>query len=127
MLNQNPDCIFCKIIGGEISGTIRYQDENWLVFDDINKIAPEHVLVVPKKHIATLEDVPLDDKNFHADLLLTARKVAKEIGISDNYKIFMNVGKRVQMVHHIHAHVYGGWSASKSDKEIDSETDKFIH
>jgi len=108
------NCIFCQIIAKTIPATIRYEDGDWLVFDNIAKTAPEHLLVIPKKHYATLEEVPVSDRDFYADLILIAKKVAREIGIETNYKLFMNVGLRVQAVHHLHLHVLGGWKPGES-------------
>ncbi len=103
------DSIFTKIIRREIPATIRYEDDEFIAFDDISHRAPVHVLVVPKKPYATLEDVSEMDTDFHARLLLTARKVAKLLGIGNDYRLTMNVGKTVQAVHHIHIHIRGGW------------------
>lgn len=101
--------IFSKIIDREIPASIRYEDDEFIAIDDINPQAPVHVLVIPKHPHPTLEDIPTSDADFHAQILLTGRKVANEVGIADNYKLFMNVGRRVQEVYHIHLHVLGGW------------------
>lgn len=104
-----PDSIFTKIINREVPANIRYEDDEFIAFDDIHPQAPVHVLVVPKKPLETLEAVPMDDVDFHAKLLQTTRKVAGLIGIGNNYRVAINVGKGVQAVHHIHLHVMGGW------------------
>lgn len=104
-----PDSIFTKIINRELPSTIQYEDDEFIAFNDIHPAAPVHVLVVPKKPYETLEKVDPSDSAFHAKLLFTARKVAQKMGIADNYKLVMNVGKGVQVVHHIHLHVMGGW------------------
>lgn len=101
--------IFTKIIRKEIPASIVYEDDDFIAINDIHPKAPVHVLVIPKQEIPTLEDVSADDEHFHAQLLLTGRKVAKILGISDNYKLVMNVGLQMQLVHHIHLHVLGGW------------------
>lgn len=103
------DSVFTKIINREIPATIRYEDDEFIAFDDISHKAPVHVLVVPKKPYQTLEEIPLDDDIFHARLLQTARKVAKRMGIQADYRLKINVGKNMQIVHHIHVHVLGGW------------------
>lgn len=121
-LSTESECVFCKIIAKEIPSEIRYEDENWLAFDNIEKTAPEHILLIPKKHYTTLEDVGIDDRDFHADLLITARKIAEKIGIVENYKMFINVGKRIQAVHHVHLHIYGGWNGGKPNQEIKQES-----
>lgn len=104
--------IFEKIRDQEIPAKIIFEDEDLMVFHDIEPMAPIHVLIVPKKAYSTLEDLPLDDP-LQLKLLQTARKMAKELGIADNYKVFMNVGLKVQQVHHIHLHLMGGWTKPK--------------
>jgi histidine triad (HIT) family protein len=121
-LPTENDCIFCKIIAGEIPSEIRYEDEKWLAFDNMKKTAPEHILLIPKKHYTTLEDVEISDRDFHADLLITARKIAKKIEIVENYKMFINVGQKVQAIHHVHLHIYGGWKGDKPNQEIKQES-----
>lgn len=106
-----PDSIFTKIIQREIPADIVYEDDEFISFRDINPKAPIHVLIVTKKPYQTLEEIPVSDTKFHANLLLTARKVAKKLGIEGDYKLHMNVGKHVQVVHHIHIHLLGGWNA----------------
>lgn len=121
------ECIFCQIIKKEVPSVIRYEDDKWLVFDDLYKIAPTHVLLIPKHHVTTLEDVAEDDRDFYADMIITAKKVAKQIGIGENYKIFMNIGMKVQAIHHVHLHIYGGWAQDKSTEELDKESRKLIN
>lgn len=104
-----PDSIFTKIIKHELPATIRFENEEFIAFDDIHAQAPVHVLVVPKRVVETLEAVPETDLDFHARLLLTGRKVARIMGIEHNYRLAMNVGREVQAVPHVHLHVMGGW------------------
>ncbi len=103
------ESIFIKIIRREIPATIRFEDDDFIAIDDIAPHAPVHVLIIPKKQYETLEAVPLEDSQFHAKLLQTGRKVAKLMGVSDNYRLALNVGKGVQLVRHVHMHVLGGW------------------
>lgn len=113
------DSLFTKIIKREIPSTIRYEDDEFIAIDDIYPQAPVHVLVIPKAQIETLENVDMNQKEFHSQLMLVGRKVAKIMGISENYRLIMNVGKDVQAVHHIHLHVVGGWkdaAATKADR-----------
>ncbi len=124
---SNKPSIFTQIINREIPANIRYEDDEFIVFDDINPIAPVHVLVVPKKEIPTLEDTEPQDTEFIGKLFIIARRVAKQLGINDNYKFFMNVGKKVQMVHHIHLHLYGGWDKNKTTQELDKESQELIN
>ncbi len=105
--------VFSQIIRREIPATIVFENDEFIAFKDIHPHAPVHVLVVPKVAYETLEDVPLEDDGFHARLLKTGRIVAAHIGIADNYRLVMNVGKSVQAVHHVHLHVLGGWSDLK--------------
>ncbi len=109
--------IFTKIINRELPSTIEYEDDEFIVFRDIHPHAPVHVLVVPKHEYKTLEEVSLADEHFHSRLLLTARKVAKKLGIGENYKLIMNVGDQMQIVPHIHLHLMGGWDAKTMEKE----------
>jgi histidine triad (HIT) family protein len=104
-----PESVFAKIISHELAAKIRYEDDDFIAFDDIHPRAPVHVLIVSKISYATLEDVPSTDTEFHAKLLLAARKVAEKLQIQHNYKLHMNVGLNVQAVHHLHLHLLGGW------------------
>lgn len=117
---MSDQSLFTKIINREIPATIRYEDDNFIAINDIHPIAPVHILIIPKAPHKTLEEVELTDAQFHADLLLTARKVAALVGIKDNYKLFMNVGLDVQAVHHVHLHLTGGWKG-KSRAELDEQ------
>ncbi|MDR0462663.1 MAG: HIT domain-containing protein [Pseudomonadales bacterium] len=107
--------VFQKIIDREIPAKIVYEDDEFIVFHDVRPKAPIHVLVVPKKQLPTLESVELDD-DFHTRLLSVARKIAKDLGIGDNYQLHMNVGHGVQQVKQVHLHVKGGWS----EKELET-------
>jgi histidine triad (HIT) family protein len=117
-----PDSIFSKIIKRELPATIHYEDDEFIVINDIHPTAPIHVLIITKKQIETLEDIPLEDTEMHAKLLLMARKMAHQLGIQENYKIFLNVGKQVQQIHHIHLHLYGGWKEKKSVQQLNQES-----
>ncbi len=103
--------IFSQIIAGEIKSDILYEDNDFIVIKDIRPQAPIHLLVITKKPYRTLEEVSLEDTALHAGLLQVARKMAKEQGIADNYKLVLNVGEQMQEVRHIHLHVLGGWEA----------------
>lgn len=115
----NEDSVFTKIINRELPATIQYEDDEFIVIDNISPVAPIHFLVIPKKPYRTLEEVALEDTQFHARLLQVARQVAKKLGIGDSYKLFMNVGDQVQAVKHLHLHVTGGWNKSVSREELD--------
>jgi histidine triad (HIT) family protein len=103
-----PECIFCKIINGEITSKEVYRDEKFYAFDDINPQAPVHILIVPKKHIAKLHET--DDKNLLGEMILLACKIAGEKGLTNKgYRIIINTNKQAgQSVDHIHLHLLGG-------------------
>ncbi|SMN14436.1 Bis(5'-nucleosyl)-tetraphosphatase (asymmetrical) [uncultured Candidatus Thioglobus sp.] len=106
------NCLFCKIIAGDIPAEKIYEDADVLAFHDIGSQAPHHFLVIPKKHIATLNDV--DDAALLGKLTLTASKIAKDLGFSqDGYRVVMNCNEQGgQTVYHIHLHCLGGRNLS---------------
>lgn len=118
--------IFQKIIDRDIPADIVYEDTEFICIKDINPLAPIHVLLIPKQHFTTLEAVDTQDTTFHAQLLLTARKIAAQLGIHANYKLFMNVGTQVQGVPHVHLHILGGWRHSKTTKDLDTDSESLI-
>jgi histidine triad (HIT) family protein len=104
------DCIFCKIIQKKIPAKIVYEDDEVVAFPDINALAPIHFLIIPKKHIATINDFKDDDSKLIGKLILVAKQLAKENKIADKgYKLLFRVGKHgEQEVPHIHLHLIGG-------------------
>ena len=104
------NCIFCKIISGDIPGDIVYQDDDVLAFRDLNPKAPTHILVIPKKHISTLNDVQTDDAELVGKMYLAAKKIAADEGIAEpGYRTVMNCNALAgQTVFHIHLHLLGG-------------------
>jgi histidine triad (HIT) family protein len=104
------DCIFCKIVNGTLSANIIYQDKDIIAFDDIHPKAPQHKLIIPRKHIATMNDLTIADKDLIGNMLLVAQKLAIELKIAQSgYKILMNCNKDGgQIVYHIHLHLLGG-------------------
>jgi len=104
------DCLFCKIVSGDIPSEIIYDDPQILAFNDISPQAPEHKLIIPKKHIATLNDVDMNDTQLLGNLLQTAKKIAQDIEIADaGYRVVMNCNRGAgQEVFHIHLHLLGG-------------------
>jgi histidine triad (HIT) family protein len=104
------DCLFCKIINREIPASIVYEDERILAFNDINPQAPTHVLVVPKAHIATLNDVSPQDDQIVGELVRRAAAIAKTRGISaGGFRTVFNTNREAgQTVFHIHLHLLGG-------------------
>ncbi|MEA2120439.1 histidine triad nucleotide-binding protein [Halovibrio sp. HP20-50] len=104
------DCLFCKIINRDIPADIVYEDDHVLAFNDINPQAPVHQLIIPKKHIATLNDIEEDDLALVGRLQLTAAQLAHEQGFAeDGYRVVMNCNEMGgQTVYHIHMHLMGG-------------------
>ena len=104
------DCLFCKMVSGEIAPDTVYEDEDVLAFRDINPQAPTHVLVIPKQHIATLNDLDEGHADLVGKMMLTAAKIARQEGISDQgYRTVVNCNAHGgQMVFHIHLHLLGG-------------------
>lgn len=104
------DCLFCKMINGEIKPDTVLETGDVLAFRDINPQAPTHVLVVPKKHISTINDLENDDAGLVGKLYLAAKQVARQDDIDqDGYRTVMNCGEGAgQSVFHIHLHVLGG-------------------
>jgi histidine triad (HIT) family protein len=104
------DCLFCKIIAGQIPGSIVYQDDRLVAFKDINAQAPMHVLLVPRRHIASLNDLGPDDDGLVGEMVRRAAALAKDAGHADRgYRTVFNVNAAAgQTVFHIHLHVLGG-------------------
>lgn len=104
------DCLFCKICAGDIPADVIHETETTLAFRDINPQAPTHVLVIPRRHIATINDLGEQDRSLIGDMFLTAQHVATEAGIADaGYRTVMNCNRAAgQTVFHIHLHVVGG-------------------
>jgi histidine triad (HIT) family protein len=106
------DCLFCKIAAGEVPATFVYQDEQLIAFRDINPQAPMHVLVVPRRHIATLNDLTEGDDAIVGEMIRRAAALAREHGHADRgYRTVFNCNAGAgQTVFHIHLHVLGGRS-----------------
>ena len=104
------DCVFCKIVRKEIPAEIVYEDEDVIAFRDAHPIAPVHVLVIPKKHIASITDISDEDTLLMGKLIATAKKIASDLKISEKgYKLIFRVGEHGgQEVKHIHLHLIGG-------------------
>ncbi len=104
-------CTFCKIIKGEQSADFLYQDESLVVFKDIRPHAPVHLLIVPREHIRSLNDVREKDKNIISEMIVRAREMAKEVSIAQSgYRLLFNVERGGgQVIFHLHLHLLGGW------------------
>ncbi len=104
------NCIFCKIASHELNAQIVYEDDDFMAFNDINPKAPVHVLVIPKTHLDSLLEVRAQQADLVARLLLTAAKVARQLGVAeDGFRIVINTGDNGgQTVYHLHLHLLGG-------------------
>jgi histidine triad (HIT) family protein len=104
------DCLFCKIIKGDITGSIVYRDEQVTAFRDINPAAPTHILIVPNQHIDSVNMLILDDEPLIGHLFTVAKNIAAQEGIADGgYRLIMNTNANAgQTVFHIHLHLLGG-------------------
>ena len=108
------DCIFCKIAAGEIPSKKAYEDERILAFYDIAPQAPVHILVIPKEHIAGVDEVTEDNAEVVAHIFTKIPEIAKAAGLSDGFRVVSNVGKHgCQSVRHLHFHLLGGAQLSE--------------
>lgn len=104
------DCIFCKIAAKQLPSTIEYEDENFVVFHDIHPKAPLHLLIIPRKHIHSVDHLEQEDKTLMGELILVAQKVAREKSLK-GYKLLINVGREGgQEVDHLHLHLLANLS-----------------
>lgn len=108
------ECLFCNIVTRKIPANIVYQDDSVLAFNDIHPQAPHHVLIIPHKHIATLNDASVEDKALLGHMMYIAPHIAKQLNIAtDGYRVVMNCNRDAgQAVYHIHLHILGGRSLS---------------
>jgi len=103
------DCLFCKIIAGEIPSETVYEDEQLVVFRDINPKAEVHLLVIPRQHIPSLDDVTPEQDALIAHMLRIMPQLAKSQGLADGFRIIINTGKGGgQIIFHLHMHLLGG-------------------
>lgn len=112
------DCLFCKIINKEVPVEIVYENNKVVVFKDIHPKAPIHLLIVPQKHIPSVDHLEIQDKELIGELFLTAQKIARAKGVAKTgYKLVFNVGRGGgQVIDHLHLHLLAGW---KDEKERD--------
>lgn len=104
------DCLFCKIQGGEIPADIVYESETAIAFRDINPQAPIHMVIIPREHVATINDIDAEHEALVGSLFSVAKQVAADEGLSDDgYRVVMNCNEAAgQTVFHIHLHLLGG-------------------
>ena len=108
---MQKDYIFCKIVNGEMPTEFLYEDDNLVVFKDINPHAPVHILIVPKKHIRSINDLTENDREIISHMIMVGKDIAKKESInSSGYKLLFNVERGGgQVIFHLHLHLIGGW------------------
>jgi histidine triad (HIT) family protein len=103
------DCLFCKIAAGQIPSTIVYQDDDVVAFRDVNPQAPQHILLIPRRHIPSMTDLTPEDGPLLAKIYTTANNIAQEQGLTRGFRFVTNVGPDAgQSVFHLHFHLLGG-------------------
>ena len=108
-MSQDPNCVFCKIVRGEIPSRKVYEDADVLAFQDIRPQAPVHFMMIPKRHVASLYDLTPEDAAAMGKIMTMAGKLAREQGAADGFRAIVNTGKvGHQDVMHVHVHVIGG-------------------
>ncbi len=108
------DCLFCKIIAGDIPSKKAYEDEYVYAFHDINPQAPVHILVIPKVHIASCDEVNAENSIYVSKIFETIPKIAREAGLEGGYRVISNCGEHAcQSVKHLHFHIVGGAQLSE--------------
>jgi len=109
MSTTDPDCIFCKIVAGQIPAKKAYEDEQVLAFHDIHPWAPVHLLLIPKRHIASMVEVQPDDAALLGHMMTLAPRLMREQGVAGGFRQVVNTGAEGgQEVFHLHMHVFGG-------------------
>ncbi len=108
---MDRECVFCKIIRGESPADFAYKGEEIVVFKDIRPEAPVHLLVVPRKHIPTVNDLTEEDRHLVGEMFLKAAAIAQRLGIAKRgYRLILNVERGGgQIIFHLHMHLLGGW------------------
>lgn len=111
---MSQDCLFCKIVDGDIPADMVFESDNAVAFRDVNPQAPTHILVIPRQHIATINDLEPGNESLVGELYMAARQIAADEGIAEaGYRTVMNCNKGAgQSVFHIHLHVLGGRALS---------------
>ena len=107
---SNEDCLFCKVLSGDIPADIIYESDDAVAFRDINPQAPTHVLIIPRRHIATINDLEPGDETVVGNLYFVAKSIAADEGLSEEgYRVVMNCNRAAgQTVFHLHLHLVGG-------------------
>jgi len=108
-MNANPDCIFCRIIRGELTCRKVYEDDDMFAFHDIRPITPVHFMIVPKQHVPSLAECDTSHQGLLGRMLLKAPVLAREQGLADGFRTIINTGRiGHQEVYHLHIHILGG-------------------
>lgn len=109
---MEKDCLFCKIAHGQIDTDFLYENDNLVVFRDIHPHAPVHLLIVPKRHIRSINDLIESDHAILAEMIMTSRQMAQKENVdASGYKLLFNVEKGGgQVIFHLHLHLIGGWA-----------------
>ncbi len=103
------DCLFCKIVQGQIPSDIVYQDEDVVAFKDINPQAPHHILIIPTRHIASMAELTPEDGEMLTHIFMVAKQLAHKLNLEEGYRFVTNVGPHAgQSVFHLHFHLLGG-------------------
>jgi len=110
------DCVFCKIVDGQIPSDIRYENDNLIAFPDINPLAPVHLLVIPRKHVSSLTDLSEEESSLIGEMAGAANQLAKSEGIAEKgYRLVINCGREGgQGVDHLHMHLLGARQLSST-------------
>jgi histidine triad (HIT) family protein len=108
-MSHDPNCLFCKIVAGQIPSKKAYEDEDILAFHDIHPWAPVHILIIPKRHITSMVDVTLEDQALLGKMMAISPRLMAELGVTNGYRHVINTGRDgLQEVMHLHLHVMGG-------------------
>lgn len=110
-------CIFCQILAHRLPADILYEDEDLAVIQDINPAAPIHVLIVPKKHIDSLNSIDAESVEIFTKMVLMAKKIAEKLGTKTGYRLVVNCGREAgQVISHLHMHLMGGFGKEVGKK-----------
>lgn len=110
------DCVFCKIISGDLPATFAYQDDQLIVINDVAPKAPVHLLIIPKEHLDQTSNLVDGHQRLAGRLFLVARDMARKFNVAGGYRLVVNNGKLSgQIVPHLHMHLLGGWKKEVAD------------
>ena len=123
ILHTVVNCIFCDIVEKKLEATVVFENKDIIAFKDIKPLAPVHILIIPKKHIVSINDVTAEDSKLLGDMIIAARDIAKELKIADDgYKLLFRTGKHGgQEMDHIHLHLIGGAALHEEIRPLEVE------